>query len=96
MTHVILGVSANCETSDFERSDADFEQHGIWTVSLWDSISRWPDLKKQVTQLSATSSRSQLSRPIYLSGIPGIVEPVLRVLRGDVVITLAVTNAVTC
>ena len=90
MTHVILGVSANCETSDFERSD------GIWTVSLWDSISRLPDLKKQVTQLSATSSRSQLSRPIYLSGIPGIVEPVLRVLRGDVVITLAVTNAVTC
>ena len=53
----------------------------------------------QVTQLSATSSRSQLSRPSsfrrewdtqeYTQGIPGIVEPVL---RGDVVrITLAVT-----
>lgn len=49
----------------------------------------------QVTQLSATSSRSQLSRPSSFrrewdtQGIPGIVEPVL---RGDVVrITLAVT-----
>ena len=69
MTHVILGVPANCETSDFERSDADFELHGIWTVSLWDSISGLPDLITGHTAECHVESQSALKAEFLSPGM---------------------------